>query len=279
MVGGRYSQSLDIGRELEKEKEEGKEPLPCTCPPDLGKKAEPEPEKVEEAKAESPAEKVSEPEKQESAPEPADNSEKTAETSPVSAEASSEPAESLQEIQSEPAEEPKSEENPAEDESIDEEPSEPEIPLKEPDPVEEDVEAIINKEIPALKPRTSILALIFSRSWIFWVVFVVVVGGMFWIWSSAQQSAEKEKEMLPVKPLLVPLESQITIDQAPETAAEENTAPETAVEENIADETVVEPEENAITAPVAPVQQDLAPVEANDSADELADILAEGLKS
>jgi hypothetical protein len=274
MVGGRYSQSLDIGRELEKEKEEEKEPLPCVCSPDLSKKKQ-ETEKVEEAKAESPAEKVSEPEKQESASEAADNPEKTAETGTEAAKTSSETAETPQEMQSEPAEEPKSEENPDGAEDINEQISEPETSLKEPDPVEEDVEAIINKEIPDLKPRKSILALFFSHSWIFWVVFVVVVGGMFWIWSAAQQSAEQEKEMLPVKPVLVPLESQITIDQAPGTAAEENTSPETAVEENIADETIAEPEENATTAPV---QQDLAPVEAKDDAGELAKILAEGLK-
>jgi hypothetical protein len=250
MVGERFGQSLDIGKELEAEKQEKEQELPCGCdvPPPKKDNSAQSPEKKEEtssANAETGAEKSAEPEKIE--PETMPDSEK-----PQVVEA--QPEKTSEEQQPEEREEPE-EEIPAE--------------KKEPDPVEEDVNEIMTKDFPVIKYKTSIWRGIAAHSLLFWVVFFVVVGGMFVAWKLVLP--EKAQEDLPVTEY-VPIDSVIggnttdILESVPE-----------IITSNVS---FVQPDE-AIAVPETAESPAVEIVQENTSAgrvDELADVLALGLK-
>jgi hypothetical protein len=234
MAGSNFGQSLDIGKELEKEKDEKKQPLPCVCSPDLNKKEkspEPQPEQ-QEISVQQNTEKQTEPPAQEEKQEEASVSEPAAK-------------EIAQNEEAKPAEEQK--------EDV---PAEVTEAKRAADSAEEDVNEIITKEIPVLKQRTSIWESIFAHTWIFWIVFVVVVSGMFWAWMSVT------KEVAVVGNSVLPLENSSSL--LFNATYEELILPAAA---NISQE------ENA-SLPEAP---NTSIVQKEKSPEELAKILAEGL--
>lgn len=119
MVGGRISQSIDIGKDLEQEK-------PAEQPQEQKKEELPKESPAAEAPASPSAE---EPRPELATPEPASSAETT--QAPAESPAISFP------------EEPADEEEPAPEQS------------RPPDPLEEDVNEIITKDVPVLKPRTT----------------------------------------------------------------------------------------------------------------------------
>lgn len=168
MVGERYSHSLDISEELKKEEEEKKQQLSCTCSPDLNKKgqsAEPSKEKAEEgAEAQSAAEtenvvadKSPEPTEEEKAEEKS-GSDKTA--SPEQKEGAEAPNQSFEE-------ETQTDEVGA---------GVTKLPID--DPVEEDINAIITKDIPELPPKKTL----WSTKRVVGLVLVGLVIGVFFFW-------------------------------------------------------------------------------------------------
>lgn len=250
MVGERFGQSLDIGKELEEEKKEKEQELPCGCdvPPRKHDNSAQEPEKKEEtssANAETEAGKSAEPGKTEAAePESNPDSEKQAA------------------VEAQPEKTPEAQQLEEHEEEILEE-------KKEPDPVEEDVNEIITKDFPVLKHRTSIWASIAEHSLAFWLIFFVVVAGMFVAW----------KLVLPVKVQEnLPVAGYAPIDSA----IYENTTQELALEPEIIAGSVsfVQPGE-AIAVPETAESPAVEAVQENASAgevDKLAETLALGLK-
>lgn len=217
MVGERYGQSLDIGKEIEKEEQEKDQPLPCICDRKKPKAeiSESEPEKTGEKQDDAPAqdEKPSDtPTEQEKQPEE-EKIVQAENTASKSAEPDSEKQEAKEEI---PAEKP-AEEQPEEA---------PELPVRAPDPVEEDVNAIITKEIPELQGRKSVWA----NKWVVGMVFVAVIVGIFLLWpKNAPESAPAQFDTVslvvynitePVQEAVVPLESSPVQENI--TAAAEN---------------------------------------------------------
>lgn len=250
MVGERFGQSLDIGKELEAEKKEEEANLPCGCdvPPPKQDNSAQEPAKKEEtssANAETNAGKSAEQEKTE--PETQTDSEKP----PV---VEAQPEKTSEEKQEEEPEEP--------DEEISAE-------KKEPDPIEEDVNEIIKKDIPVLTQRTSILGSIAAHSLLFWVVFFVVVGGMFIAWKFVlPENAQEDLPAIGYAPIDRVIGGNATgiLESVPEIIAS-----------NVS---FVQPDE-AIAVPETAESPAVEAVQENTSAggvDELADTLALGLK-
>lgn len=239
MVGDRFGQSLDIGKELEEEKkaEEPQAPAASNTP-------QPKDNSQQEKKPEQPVEKPAE------QPSEAPEKEEKAEAQPEAPAKETVPAEQSAEEQ--------------QDEAVPEEPEEDEeenIPKKAPDPAEEDVNEIITKDIPVLKWRKSIFEKIFSHSLVFWVVFVVVVTGMFFAWKLIVPAKAPEAAPEPIG--YVPIDNITGID----TAAVLESVPEAVEAQNISSE----PGQNSSLAPLA--QENAG----SGSDEELARILAEGL--
>ncbi len=188
MVGGKYGQSLDLGSDLEKEKEaeaRGEQPqLPCFCSPKPKKVVSEEDVKQEEAASE----------KQES--------EKQAEEPPVKESVPEEPVVDVKPIEG-PVDEAQisdvSEKNV--EELLEEE--EPELPVKEPDPLEDDVNEIITKDIPQLQPRKKVFG-IFSKK-LFFTLFVVAIIVFLFVW--LKTPSEPAVGQITAMPVLVPLEN------------------------------------------------------------------------
>jgi hypothetical protein len=263
MVGDRYGQSLDVGKEIEKEKEEEKQPLPCVCTPKIKPKeefSESPSEKQEEKRPEQPTEPEEKQPPQEEKPveqEPEKISEATVESSAQKL---------IEEAKEEPPEK-------VPDDEPEEAPAEPRVP----DPAEEDVNEIITKDFPVLRQRTSVWETFFSHSWIFWVVLFVVVGGMFWAWTSVTREERSE----PVGNVILPADNTFSFNATYEELVfpEQNITlqenikpvPETAVAEDVAQENITPVPE---TAPV----EDTVQEKTDNSTDELSKLLAEGLK-
>ncbi len=194
MAGERYSHSLDIGEELEREKEEEKkgeqQPLPCFCSPKIRPKASEEQQEENKERQEKKEEPAPESETKE---DPMQEKEEKQNESPAEqeeeqkfSEASNTAKESVPEQKQEHSEEPRIEVRSADlsDESgwekmEDVAPAEPQRPC---DPVEEDVNAIITKEVPVLHPGKSIFECLLERKSLLIFVFVALVAGVFLAW-------------------------------------------------------------------------------------------------
>jgi len=248
MVGDRYGQSLDIGKEIEKEKEEEKQPLPCNCTPKIKPKeevSESPPEKQEEKHPEQPTEPEEKQPQQEEKPVEA----QTEAPAEKSAEPETQSDSEKQEFEEEPPEK-------VPDDEPEEAPAEPRVP----DPVEEDVNEIITKDFPVLRQRTSVWETFFSHSWIFWVVLVVVVGGMFWAWTSVTREESSE----PVGNVILPADNTLSFNAT--------------YEELVFPEQNTTSQENITPAPETVPVEDAAQENPDNSSDELSILLAEGLK-
>jgi hypothetical protein len=168
MVGDRFGQSIDIGKDLEKEvarkqaQDQAKEV--AQAPP-----AENPPEKQETIAPEEPQAPAAE------------------ETSASSAQAESTVNEDLIEPAGEETIEP------ADEETVDltnEEPSEPAVPPLPPDPVEEDVNAIITRDFPELRTNESVWSRIVTYRAFFIALIILFVGGWFvFQWMSPSEEA------------------------------------------------------------------------------------------
>jgi len=261
MARGHYSQSLDIGKDLEQEKaEEGKEqePLPCFCRPKFkarrneetasaqqkagkeensGQQAEEKPaqEKQEEKHQGNPAEKTAESSASETSGKKAEQSgmEKAEE------ELLKEEIPRTEQQGQEAAYETPKEPDPAEEDinaitakeiPRPEQPEETrDEPQKEPDPAEEDINAIITKEIPALHIKKSLLERVFERKILLLVIFIALVGFVFLSWTKILPERQKTAgpEALLIPPGAVPAQANITPEPGivPE-IAEQNPVPE-----------------------------------------------------
>ena len=173
----RYNYSLDIGKELEERAEQEKQQ----------QREEAEQEKQQQ----KPEEKQESEEKQEPVEETPPSEQKqepASEESSPSEEQKEEPAEPEQKNEPEPVSEPEpaGEEVPARVESesepelnLDPEDEEPPEPSGPPDPAEEDINAILNNEMPELYGKKSIWEGLFAHKMLFFVLLVLLVGGWF----------------------------------------------------------------------------------------------------
>ncbi|MEM4239917.1 MAG: hypothetical protein QXM31_00030 [Candidatus Woesearchaeota archaeon] len=244
MVGERYGQSLDIGKEIEKEKEEEQQPLPCTCSPDLRKKNQPAEQdtaenKEEKAEAKQDSEKTAQPEagkaQESSQGQQEPQQQKQAEAQAQQHAETQAPGQQAQEQQMPPEQE-----------------TPPELPVT--DPVEEDVNAIITKEIPELPAKTSI----WTNKWLLGIIFVALITGIFLAW---MKLAPENTQSLPQPTQSGPVS--LVVYNASEPAA----AP-------------AMPDQAQPTAPAAPEripEQQKKPAEPK-SIDELSEFFSEQLK-
>ncbi|MEM4247153.1 MAG: hypothetical protein QXR48_01290 [Candidatus Woesearchaeota archaeon] len=223
MVGERYSHSLDIGEELEKEKAA---------------------EEQQEEKKEQPAEEKQHPksiqqvfEEQKPAPEP-----KTAPEEP----------------EQEPAEpQASSKETLPNEEQL--EGASSDLAVNKTDPVEEDINAIITKEMPELPQKKTVWA----NRWLLGVVFVVFVAGILFVWlKSVPKNAEESSPQF-LEPVSLVVYNM--------TGAVQESMP--------LSEPVIVKENVSVSEPVLPSGRQLDKAEsAPASLDELPDFLSERLK-
>ncbi|MEM2915905.1 MAG: hypothetical protein QXT19_00900 [Candidatus Woesearchaeota archaeon] len=265
MAGERYSHSIDISEELEKEKEEEKkgeeQPLPCFCSPKIRPKASEKDEAEEEKRDEQE-------QKEEHAPEEKRGlaKEENGEQQASARQDAAKDAESQQETPEKPCIEIKPadlSEDESEMEPLEEE--QPLLPQSRPDPVEEDVNAIITKDIPVLYKRKSIFERLLKHKLLLLVVFVGFVAGIFFAWKMVLPEPAAQKFELEAFDAFVPPNITLFPAQIPE-------FPETAYEPVELPEQPEAPEAGGESVPVEVVQAN------SSSVDELPDFFAQRLK-
>ncbi len=274
MAGERYSHSLDVGKELEKEKEEEKkgeqQPLPCFCSPKIRPKNSENGE--EQEKKEEPAQ---EQEKgQEGSEESAAKEETSEQQASEKQEAAKESVPEQQPVQeiSEQQAQPSIVVRPAElaedsgwESMEDVVPAEPQSP---PDPVEEDVNAIITKDIPVLHSRKGIVERLLEHKLLLLVGFVAVIAGIFFAWKMILPEPAVQQFELEPSAAFVPPNITLFHAQVPEAPVVSQEAPETGE--------VVELPEEGVVGEVVPAE---TIVQANvSSVDELPDFFVRQLK-
>ncbi len=281
MVGERYSHSLDIGEELEKEKEEekkGEQPqLPCFCSPKIRPKAsESEQEKKDEPAPEP--EKNEEPEQEKEEPAQEENQEAVGEETAEQQVSASQEAAKEAVPQQETREEPRIEVKPAdisEDSGWEQmEDVAPAEPQSIPDPVEEDINAIITKEVPVLNPRKSVIERLLEHQLLLVVAFVAVIAGIFFAWKIVLPEPAAQNFELEPSAAFVPANITLLPAQIPELQ-------ETAQEIPLAEIPEIPKGFETAVAPAVPeeVFEEELPVQANaSSVDELPEFFAQRLK-
>jgi len=184
MEGERFGYSIDIGKELEK---------------DETQQPKPEEQKPEEPKAEE-LQKQEEP-KAEAQPKQDDaaKQESTAQEQPQQ----SVPEQPSVPVQPQEPQQPSVEESPAGEEFPDEEPVEQEPP-RPPDPVEEDINAIITRDFPELNARPGIWERIVAyRALLIFLLFVFIAGWFAFILFGPEEPTRMtfQPEVFPAQPV------------------------------------------------------------------------------
>ncbi len=165
-MGERYSHSLDIGKELEEE-QEAEQPKG--------------PDPVEEQPAQEP---------------PAEDSEKESES--ASQPASEQPvAEQSQPAQEQPSELPSAQELLEQEQEPEDEEPVVEEPPRPPDPIEEDVNAIITQEFHYLEPKQSF----WTRSIIPLILVAILIGGIWVFFHLTEENPGPQSTSLVVAPV------------------------------------------------------------------------------